>query len=209
MSAADDLLDAIPTAHRRARVFLARHGEADYETTLATDDGGSLSPEGRRQARDLGLRLRTERVTRVWTSPLSRAVQTAEIAAGALGADVVVREGLREYGVGAIAGTEVDEAAALRPVFAAWLSGDDRARIDGGDRLTDIVARVRGVLDEVALAHRGESALVVSHGGAIQLSVPELVGMPRARARDLVLPGGGHLLLEADAHRWYLTTTAG
>ena len=53
--------------------------------TLVTDDGGSLSAAGRGQARALGERLRGERIARVWCSPLSRAVQTAEIAAGVLG----------------------------------------------------------------------------------------------------------------------------
>jgi broad specificity phosphatase PhoE len=76
-----------------ARIFLARHGEAAYETDLVTEDGGSLTALGRRQARDLGERLRSERIARVWCSPLSRAVQTAELAAGVLGVDVVVHEG--------------------------------------------------------------------------------------------------------------------
>ncbi len=131
------------------RVFLARHGEADYETDLVTDDGGSLSPAGRRQARELGERLRGERIARVWCSPLSRAVQTAEIAAAVLGVDVVVREGLREYGVGALAGTTADEGAELGPVFGAWVAGDDAARIPGGEGVAAIAARVAGVLDEV------------------------------------------------------------
>jgi probable phosphoglycerate mutase len=192
----------VPDLHCAVRVVLARHGEAEYESGLTTDDGGSLTAAGRQQARDLGERLRDERVTRVWCSPLSRAVQTAEIAAGVLGVDVVVREGLREYGVGAIAGTTTDESAALGPVFQSWLGGDDTARIPGGERIADVVARVRLVLEEVADSHRGETVLVVSHGGAVMATVPELVGAPRALAHDLVLPGGGHLVLEADEDGW-------
>lgn len=184
------------------RVFLARHGEADYETDLVTDDGGSLSPAGRRQARELGERLRGERIVRVWCSPLSRAVQTAEIAAGVLGVDVVVREGLREYGVGALAGTAADEGAELGPVFGAWVAGDDAATIPGGEGVAGIAARVAAVLDEVRDAHRGEGVLVVSHGGAIMTTVPVLIAAPRATAYDLVLPGGGHLALEGDDSGW-------
>lgn len=184
------------------RVFLARHGDADYETDRVTDDGGSLSPAGRRQARDLGERLRGERIARVWCSPLSRAVQTAEIAAGVLGVDVVVREGLREYGVGALAGTAADEGAELGPVFEAWVAGDDEATIPGGEGVAGIAARVAGVLDEVRDAHRGEGVLVVSHGGAIMTTVPVLLAAPRATAYDLVLPGGGHVALEGDDAGW-------
>ena len=195
--------------HCPARVFLARHGEADYESTLVTDDGGSLSRAGRAQARALGESLRAERIARVWCSPLSRAVQTAEIAAAVLGVDdVVVREGLREYGVGSLAGTDADEQAVLGAVFRGWLAGDDEAAVDGGEATSAIVARVRAVLEDVADQHRGEAALVVGHGGAVMVTVPGLVGLPRSAALDLVLPGGGHLPLERDADGWRLSPTA-
>lgn len=190
--------------HCAARVFVARHGEADYESDLVTDDGGSLSPAGREQARRLAERLAGERIARVWSSPLSRAVQTAEIVAGILGVDVVVREGLREYGVGALAGTSQSETAVIGPVFRAWADGDDTATIDGGERIGAIVDRVAEVLHEVADAHPGEAALVVSHGGAILAGVPVVAGLPRVSAYDHALPGGGCLRLEADADGWRL-----
>lgn len=188
--------------HCPARVFLARHGEASYETDLVTDQGGSLSPTGRAQAETLARSMHAERVARVWCSPLSRAVQTAEIVAASLGLDVTVREGLREYGVGSLAGTAGDEAAVIGPVFDAWVAGDDAATIDGGERIGDIVHRVADVLEGVADQHRGESVLVVSHGGAIMVTVPWLLRLPRAAARELVLPGAGHLALEHDSDGW-------
>ena len=52
-----------------ARVFLARHGEAEYETELFMDHGGSLTARGRAQARELGESLWTERISRVVVSP--------------------------------------------------------------------------------------------------------------------------------------------
>lgn len=184
------------------RVFVARHGEAEYETDLCTDDGGSLTGRGRGQARELGERLRGERIARVWTSSLSRAVQTAEIVAASLGVDVVVREGLREYGVGALAGTEVGEKDYFESVFRGWAGGDDTARIDGGERIEDLVARVTGVLDEVADQHPGEATLVVSHGGAILATLPQLAGLPRTRGLDVTLPNCGVVELEVDADGW-------
>jgi 2,3-bisphosphoglycerate-dependent phosphoglycerate mutase len=184
------------------RLFLARHGEADYESVLVTDEGGSLSPVGRGQARELGERLRGERIARVWCSPLSRAVQTAEIAAGVLGVDVVVREGLREYGVGALAGTGADEAAELGPVFRRWVDGDDTATIPGGESVSGILDRVVAVLDEICDVHRGEGVLVVGHGGTTMVTLPVLLGLPRATSYDLVLPGGGYVALEGDATGW-------
>ncbi|MFC4783734.1 histidine phosphatase family protein [Nocardioides sp. MAHUQ-72] len=192
-----------------ARVFVARHGEAEYETDLVTDDGGCLTPQGRAQARALADRLRGERIARVWTSSLSRAVQTAEIVAARLDVDVVVREGLREYGVGAIAGTHADERAHVGAAFDAWVEGDRDATIGGGERIDAFVGRVTTVLEEVADEHRGETALVVSHGGAILAALPPLVGIAAERVRGLSLPNCAAVELEADAEGWRLTTWDG
>ncbi|MEI5674637.1 MULTISPECIES: histidine phosphatase family protein [unclassified Nocardioides] len=185
-----------------ARLFLGRHGLADYETELVTDDGGSLTGEGRGQARALGDRLRSEGVEAVWSSPLSRAVQTAELAAGVLGVEVTVREGLREYGVGSLAGTDGSETEVIGPVFERWVGGDDEATIPGGEAVSGVVARVRAVLVEVADRHEDGTALVVSHGGAIMATVPVLVGRPRASAWDLLLGGGGYVELVRAGATW-------
>jgi probable phosphoglycerate mutase len=186
-----------------ARIFLARHAEADYETDLVTDDGGTLTHDGRIQARALADRLSGARIGSIWTSPLSRAVQTAELVAGQLGVEhVLVRNGLREYGVGSLAGSAGDESASIGPVFRAWAEGDDDAIIDGGEAVAAIVARVQAVLHEIADTHRGEGVLVISHGGAILASVPELVGAPRLSSYDVTLPSCGFVELEADDEGW-------
>ena len=187
-------------------LFVARHGEATYESGVLGDFGGWLTQTGREQARRLGACLRGEGVVSVWTSPLSRAVQTAELAASVLGLDdVVVREDLREYGVGDLAGKDVDEGAEIGPVFHAWSEGDDTATIPGGERIGDIVARVHAVLEEAASNHPGRAVLVVSHGGAILSAVPVFAGRPRLSAHQITLAAGGHLTLEHDGGAWRLT----
>jgi probable phosphoglycerate mutase len=116
---------------------------------------------------------------------MARAVQTAEIVAGVLGVDVVVREGLREFGVGVHAGT-VGDPDPLRPVFSRWLEGDLEARIEGAESGTEVIQRVAAELELVADQHRGESALVVT------------VRFPESRA----IPNGGVVELEADGDGW-------
>ena len=159
--------------HCPARVYLARHGDATYETGVSDGDG-QLTPHGRAQARGLAELLRGERIARVWTSPLARAVQTAEIVAGRLDVDVVVRQGLREYA-------------------ASVYTGDPEG-------FEDVEARMRGVLQEAADQHRGEAVLVVSHAGAILASVPPLVGQPPVPG--VRLGSCGVIELEADGEEW-------
>lgn len=192
-----------------ARVIVARHGAADYESELLSDAGGWLSPLGRTQSRELGDRLEGERIARVWTSDLSRAVQTGEIVAARLGVDVAVRTGLREFGVGDAAGTTGDPDP-FAATFDAWLGGDLSARIPGGESGLEVLERYRAVLDEVADAHRGESVLVVSHGGVMCMVLPLLArNLAPDHTRDLPLPNCGVVALEADADGWVARSWAG
>jgi 2,3-bisphosphoglycerate-dependent phosphoglycerate mutase len=192
-----------------ARVFVARHAEAVYESPLLSDAGGWLSPHGREQAKALAAQLAGERIVRVWSSPMARAVQTAEIVAGLLGVDVVVREGLREFGVGDHAGCSEDPDPFLE-TFSSWLDGDLDARIAGAESGAEVVERVGGVLTEVADAHRGEAVLVVTHGGAICAAVPALAtNLTSAHARDFPLGNCVVVALEADADGWVARSWAG
>jgi phosphohistidine phosphatase len=68
------------------QVFLVRHAEAVDETLSLRDPYRHLTARGREQARALGDRLRWHDCvpTQIWTSPLVRAVQTAELVATGL-----------------------------------------------------------------------------------------------------------------------------
>jgi probable phosphoglycerate mutase len=169
-------------------VFVARHAEAAYESELLSDAGGWLTTLGREQARLLAEPMAAgERIARVWTSDMAPAVQTGEIAAGVLGVDVVVRTGLREFGV-----------------------GDLDARIPGGESGHEVVERYRVVLDEIADAHRGESVLVVSHGGVMCLALSALArNLTVSHSRDLPMPNCGVVALDGDDDGWVARSWAG
>lgn len=68
------------------QVFLIRHAEAIAETLVLADPHRHLTASGRRQARSLGDRLRWHDCapTHLWSSPLARAIQTAELVATGL-----------------------------------------------------------------------------------------------------------------------------
>ena len=72
---------------RLVDVILVRHAAAVDETLELHDPFRHLTPEGREQAKHLGDRLRWHdcEPRRLWTSPLVRAVQTAELVAAGLG----------------------------------------------------------------------------------------------------------------------------
>src|SRR3954451_3317606 len=152
--------------HCPARLIVARHGEAEYETPEMNATGGSLTTLGRGQARGLGERLLPQRVAAVVCSDLSRAVQTAEIAAAVLGLPVRVRERLQEFPAGDYLGRPYDHTF-FDAMVSSWMRGDLAAGVPGGESGRQTADRVLAVLDDLADEYRGETVLVVSHGGVI------------------------------------------
>lgn len=181
-----------------ARIVLVRHGEAAYESEVNTGSGGSLTPLGRRQAREAGARLAGDRVAHVYCSMLARAVQTAELMAAVLGVEVTAREGLQEFDSGVHLGAPHDSGWAA-PTVAAWLAGDLDAQWERGESARTIAARVVAVLDELADLHRGETVLVVTHGGAILATLSALAWRP---GREDDVPHCSGWALERDSDGW-------
>ena len=185
-----------------ARLIVARHAEAAYESHDLVDQGGSLTPTGREQSRALGDSLRGERIAHVYDSSYSRAVQTGEIAAAALGVGVTVREGLLEVSVGDYAGLP-SEPDPIRPIFAQWADGDLDARIPGAENGHEVISRLGDTLDEIADLHRGEAVLVISHGGVMCAALPALAR--NMRIRDIEgqhLANTAYARFERDGDGW-------
>jgi 2,3-bisphosphoglycerate-dependent phosphoglycerate mutase len=194
----------VSDVHCPARIIVARHGEAEYETPEMNAEGGSLTRLGRKQALELGERLRGEQVAAVMCSDMSRAVQTAEIAAAVLDLPVRVREGLHEYPAGDYLGRPYEHEF-FDGMVRSWLAGDLAAGVPGGETGRETADRVLAVLDDIADLFRGETVLVVSHGGVI-LAVWGAIapGSPDAPANDQVHNGSSYVF-ERDADGWRAT----
>ena len=143
-------------------LYLVRHGETDWNAARKIQGRTDipLNDTGRTQARGAGRLLARRSWDAVYASPLSRALETAEIIAAELGVDTVTAvEDLQERDYGAAEGLTFAEIEALFP---------------GGTRATDqetreqVGRRVVDALIEIARAHPGENVIVVSHGGAIR-----------------------------------------
>lgn len=158
-----------------ATLIVARHGEAAYTVGADTlsDEGGVLTDLGRVQAAALAEALRDRRIALVYTSPLGRAVETGMIVAEALGVPIRQQDGLQEFRVADLAGARFDDER-LTTTYAAWLADDLSPRIPGGESGEEVLARFGEALSSIADLHRGETVLVISHGGAMSLGLPRL-----------------------------------
>jgi broad specificity phosphatase PhoE len=150
-------------------VLLARHGQSDWNATRRWQGHADrpLTEKGRAQATALAERLAHIELDAVYSSDLRRAADTARVVAEAQGLELVQLPELREVDVGAWSGLTRDEAEERFPDgFARWREGFPGW--DDGEHYDDMAQRVIGSLVEIALAHEGGRALVVSHGGPIR-----------------------------------------
>jgi 2,3-bisphosphoglycerate-dependent phosphoglycerate mutase len=188
-----------------ANLVVARHGDAEYVDTFFSDEGGTLSHDGRAQAERLAEELRNRRIAHVWCSDTARAVQTAEIVAARLGVGVTTRKALREIDVGDLRGQPFS-IPAICEVTDHWFRGDLAAAFPGGESGEDVVARYRACLAEAADVHRGETVLVVGHQTAACVALPSLARNVTLTFADRHrLDHGEYAELVIDSDDWAVT----
>jgi broad specificity phosphatase PhoE len=147
-------------------ILLARHGETDWNIGRRVQGHTDipLNAAGVDQARALAEQLAGEPLTAVFSSDLSRALDTATAVANAHGLVVVVDPRLREKNFGTWEGLTDVEIAERFP---------DAQRGQWGDAETteEVAARVLSVLDGIRELHPDGTVLVVSHGGPLRAAL--------------------------------------
>ncbi|MGY2876919.1 2,3-bisphosphoglycerate-dependent phosphoglycerate mutase [Marmoricola sp. URHA0025 HA25] len=188
-----------------ATLVVARHADAEYVDAVFSDEGGTLTADGRAQAARLAEALQARRIAHVWSSDSARAVQTAEIVAGRLGVGVTNRKTLREIDVGDLDGQPFS-VAAMCEVTDRWFEGDLEARFAGGESGAEVVARYAGTLAEIADVHRGETVVVVVHEIAACIALPSVArNVTPSFADRHRLDNGESAELVVDGEDWALT----
>jgi broad specificity phosphatase PhoE len=149
-------------------LYVVRHGETAWnaENRIQGSIDIALSAKGREQARLLAGRFATEPLSAVYTSPLSRALDTARIIAGRHpGIEVQVTEELLEVKCGLFEGKTYEELGDDRRWVKMWRE-DPHLRLPGGESRMDLYERVGGFMRNLITRHGGdERVLVVGHGG--------------------------------------------
>ncbi len=167
------------------RLFLARHGETSWNLERRwqghTDIG--LSDRGRAQAAELAARVRRLGVGHIRSSDLSRARETAEIVAAALGlSPVVIDPRLRERSFGVFEGLTAEECAHRYPEAWTRYQADRSHMPPGGEAQDAVVARLRLAVQEALSAPLadGQAVLLVGHGGSTRALLSSAFGRPFA-----------------------------
>jgi broad specificity phosphatase PhoE len=161
---------------RHGRTVWNLEGRAQGHTDVELDD------VGHRQAKAAAAALAGLEPTRIVTSDLRRATQTAAYVEQETGLRAVLEPRLRETSWGVREGLTLAEFAARHPEeHAAWEESGRTLAIAGGEAEADVLVRVSAAMrDLVASVQPGERVVVISHGGALKSAVAALLDWPDA-----------------------------
>ena len=152
------------------RVYLVRHGQTESSARKAYSGRSdiALTEEGREQARAAAVKLACKGVDGVFSSPLSRARDTARAIADATGAPLTVDERLTEVDYGGFEG--LDRAAASErfgQAFDDWRADPFGAPVPGMEPLGEALERARAATaDALAACAR---PVIVGHQGILRI----------------------------------------
>jgi len=160
-------------------IILARHGETEWnvEEVFRGRIDIELNETGLRQAELLAEYLSGVKIDAVYSSPLRRALKTAEMIASYHKLDVEIAPGLVDFDYGewqSLAHQQVRDR--YKELYAEWINSPDRVKMPDGESLNDVRERAMGVVSDVIAKYEG-TVVLVSHRVVNKVLICALLGL--------------------------------
>lgn len=187
------------------RMLLVRHGQtaSNAERRFMGQLDIPLDAVGRAQAQAVAGRLATEHPAIIYSSTLSRALDTARAIQAAIPSHPELRTDARliEGQFGDWEGKTYDELRSKDAArLAEWESGAHGSTPPNGESLEDLGARVEAAYRDICRTHSEGTVLVVAHGGTLQVLMIQALGLPLEQYRKIWVSNASisELLVDAD-----------
>ena len=171
-------------------IFL-RHGQAknNVERRLAgRSPGVPLTETGIKQANDVAKFLKKMKITSIYSSPIERAKQTAEIVAAHCSLDYKIDDRLIELDMGKFTGQPYDEIFASHGnVFLKFYDGDVEIANNGVETFIEVKKRIFDMIQYVNKEHNGENVLLVTHMDPIKAVLSNVLSLKPESIFELII----------------------
>lgn len=159
--------------------LLIRHGETDYvDEVLAGRIDAQLTESGRQQARHLAEVLAGQPIKAIYSSPMCRAVETAQPLAEAMHLFVEMDPTLTQVDFGEWQGLSFDELT-RREDWQAFTKDPSSVRCPGGEHMAAVRHRVMLGLQRIASGYEDDDLVgVFAHGSIIRSAIAFFLDMP-------------------------------
>jgi probable phosphoglycerate mutase len=159
-------------------LLLVRHGKAEFKPghLYGWTPGVHLSAEGRDEVKKLAERMESLRFTAVYSSPLERAVETAEAIMDGRRQEIRIAEGLGEVKYGKWQG-KAYKTLMKTPLWRTVQLTPSQVTFPGGESLMELQRRGVAAIEEIRAKHKKGLILAVSHADMIKAVCAHYLGM--------------------------------
>jgi broad specificity phosphatase PhoE len=196
------------------KFYFVRHGESEANLLREFSNSGikhPLTERGAAQAQDLAQKLKDIPFAGIYSSPVLRAMQTAQIVADQVHAPIEVTEALREWSVGIYEGTTAPQGWILhQQVQEDWYFKDKpESKMPGGENLIEIKDRFIPFIETLVEKHKDtdRNILCVAHGGLYLAMLPLILkNIDHAIANELGYAHTSPTIAEVRSNGLYCTS---
>ncbi len=188
-------------------IIIVRHGETEWN--VAEIFRGridiDLNEMGIKQAGLLAEYLSNVKIDAIYSSPLKRALKTAEIVAGYHKLDVDITSGLIDFNYGKWQGLSHQEVKdKYKELYAEWINHPDQVKMPAGESLDDVRKRAMGVVAEVIASYEG-TVVLVSHRVVNKVLICALLGLDNSHFWNIRQDTCGITIFTYENERFTLT----
>jgi broad specificity phosphatase PhoE len=191
----------------RLELILVRHGETEWNVgeIFRGRIDIDLNETGEKQAELLSEYLSGLKIEAVYSSPLKRALNTAQAIARHHHVEVQIRDGLNDLDFGQWQGLSLREVSEkYKELYAEWANHPERVRLPGGQTLGQVKERAIKVVDEVTAKYEG-AAVLVSHRVVNKVLICALLGLDDSHFWNIRLDTCGLTTFSYENGRFVLT----
>jgi broad specificity phosphatase PhoE len=189
-------------------IILARHGETEWnvEEVFRGRIDVELNETGIKQAELLAEYLSGVKIEAFYSSPLRRALRTAETIAGYHRLEVEIAPGLIDFDFGEWQGLSHQEVKdKYRELYTEWVNRPDKVKIPAGESLDDVRNRAIGVVDEVISKKYEGTVVLVAHRVVNKVLICALLGLDNSRFWNIRQDTCGITTFSYEDRRFVLT----
>ncbi|QWE08626.1 histidine phosphatase family protein [Polynucleobacter ibericus] len=189
------------------RFCLVRHGETDWNAArrLQGHTDIDLNARGLAQAKQMAAALKNINLhfDVLYTSDLQRAAKTAKAIEELFKTSAISNAILRERHLGALQGLTIDEAPMREPeLWKSHLSRNIEENLRDGESIQQFADRIRTALEQIKMQHLGQTILLISHGGALDMMYRIASNQPLDAEKAVAVPNASLNWISHDGLTW-------
>ena len=190
-------------------IIFLRHGQAENNTKkilAGRSPGVNLTETGIKQAEQAGLMLKSMNISKIYSSPIDRALQTAEIVSKQCDQEVILDDRLIELDMGKFTKMPYDEIFSKHGnVFLKFYQGSEEVSENDVETFAQVQKRVFEMVDFVLSQNKNENIVLVTHMDPIKAMIGKVLNLKPETLFELIIAKASLNIFKNNGKKFYLT----